>query len=247
MSTPPDPAVLYPDVAARGSLAAALRAEAEACLGAVPVTSPDSEPLLHATVVSTLPHREPLRISAWTHERRWSIRGEEPFQGMALIDGRTDALAEIAGAARAWHDGAPLDDIRRAAPFVHLTGRFEVPDHDPARLTESEWRSMRREADELERDAWQEAYRTLVEAAYAEPALRALYPFTSHWVLRFSTTTRPDLTIAGPCLTANGDGTYGVGRGFISQDLGRFATAHEAVALAVRQLPSALGPVALGG
>ncbi|MFF8712133.1 DUF6193 family natural product biosynthesis protein [Streptomyces sp. NPDC015184] len=245
MPTPPDPAVLYPDVAACGSLAAALRAAS--CLGAVPVTSPDSEPLLHATVASTLPHREPLRISAWTHERRWSIRGEEPFQGMALIDGRTEALAEIAAAARAWHDGAPLDDIRRAAPFVHLTGRFEVPDHDPARLTESEWRSMRQEADELERGAWQEGYRTLVEAAYAEPALRALYPFTSHWVLRFSTTTRPSLTIAGPCLTANGDGTYGVGRGFISQDLGRFATAHEAVALAVRQLPSALGPVVLGG
>jgi hypothetical protein len=66
--TPPDPAVLYPDVAARGSLAAALQAK----------------------------------------------------------------------------------DIRRAAPFVHLTGRFEVPDHDPTRLTESEWQSMRQEAAELE-------------------------------------------------------------------------------------------------
>ena len=39
---------------------------------------------------------------------------------------------------------------------------------------------------------------------------------------------------------------YGVGRGFITPDLGRFATAHEAVQLAVRQLPSGLGPVALG-
>ncbi|MGW1350838.1 DUF6193 family natural product biosynthesis protein [Streptomyces sp. NPDC002409] len=245
MPTPPDPAVLYPDVAACGSLAAALRTES--CLGAVPVTSPDSHPLLHATVASTLPHRAPLQISAWAHERRWSIRGEEPFQGMALIDGRADDLAQVAGAARAWHDGASLEDIHRAAPFVHPTGRFEVLDHDPARLTESEWRSMRQEADEMERDAWQEGYRTLVEAAYAEPALRALYPFTSHWVLRFSSTTRPHLTIVGPCLTANGDGTYGVGRGFITQDLGRFTTPHEAVALAVSRLPSALGPVALGG
>ncbi|MER6141876.1 hypothetical protein ABT174_17755 [Streptomyces sparsogenes] len=57
---------------------------------------------------------------------------------MALIDGRTDDLAEVARAARAWHDGASLDDICRAAPFVHLTGRLEVPDGDPARLTESE-------------------------------------------------------------------------------------------------------------
>ncbi|WP_454384927.1 DUF6193 family natural product biosynthesis protein [Streptomyces sp. JNUCC 63] len=246
MPTSPDPAVLYPDVAACGSLATALRAEAEACLGAVPVTSPGSAPLLHATVASTLPHRGPLHISAWLHERRWSIRGEEPFQRMALIDGRTDDLAEVARAVRAWHDGASLGDIRRAAPFVHLTGRFEVPDHDPARLTESEWQSMRQEAGELEY-AWQETYQDLIEAAHAEPALRALYPFTSHWALRFSTTTRPRLTIVGPCLTANSDGTYGVGKGIIGEDLSRFATAHEAVALAVRRLPSGLDPIAFGG
>ncbi|MEU5607619.1 DUF6193 family natural product biosynthesis protein [Streptomyces sparsogenes] len=247
MSTSPDPDVLYPDVAACGSLATALRAETEGCLGSVPVTSPDSAPLLHAAVESTVPYREPLQISAWLHERRWSIRGEEPFQRMALIDGRTDDLAEVARAARAWYDGASLDDIRRAAPFVHLTGRFEVSDGDPARLTESEWQSMRKEAGRELEYAWQGTYQTMIEAAHTEPALRALYPFTSHWVLRFSTATRPRLAVVGPCLTANSDNTYGVGRGIIGQDLGRFATVHEAVALAVRQLPSGLGPVVFGG
>ncbi|MDQ1014689.1 DUF6193 family natural product biosynthesis protein [Streptomyces afghaniensis] len=246
MSAPPDPAVLYPDAAACGSLAAALRAVAGGRLGAVPVTSSDSAPLLHASVASALPHREPLRISAWSHERRWSIRGADRFQDLPLVDGRTDDLAEVARAARAWHDGAALEDVRRAAPFVHLTGRFEVPDQDPARLTESEWQGMLREASELEYD-WQEAYQALVEAAYAEPALRALYPFTSHWALRFSTTTRPGLTTVGPCLSAGGDGRYGVGRGFITADLGLFTTAREAVALAVRRLPTGLGPTALGG
>lgn len=58
-----------------------------------------------------LPHREPLQISAWSHERRWSIRGTEPFQSPSLIDGRTDDLAEVARAARAWHDGEALNDI----------------------------------------------------------------------------------------------------------------------------------------
>ncbi|MDX3225272.1 DUF6193 family natural product biosynthesis protein [Streptomyces sp. ME19-01-6] len=116
---------------------------------------------------------------------------------MPLIDGRTDDLAEVARAARAWHDGAALNDIRRAAPFVHLTGRFEVPDLDPARLTESEWQSMRQEAGELEY-VWQETYQALIEAAQAEPTLRALYSFASYWALRFSTTTRPRLTVVGP-------------------------------------------------
>ncbi|MEV5122086.1 DUF6193 family natural product biosynthesis protein [Streptomyces decoyicus] len=89
---------------------------------------------------------------------------------------------------------------------------------------------MRQEAGELEY-AWQGTYQALIEAAHAEPALRALYPFTSHWALRFSTTTRPRLTIVGPCLTVGSDGMYGVGRGFITPDLGRFSTAHEAVEL----------------
>ncbi|GAA4934813.1 DUF6193 family natural product biosynthesis protein [Streptomyces coeruleoprunus] len=246
MPSTPDLTVLYPDVAACGSLAAALRAAAAGRLRDVPVTSPASAPLLHATVASTLAHREPLRISARRYERRWSVDGTEPIQRLSLIDGTTDDLAEVARAARAWHDGAALDDIRRAAPFVHLTGRFEVPDHDPARLTESEWQGLRREASELEY-AWQGTYQALIEAAHAEPALRALYPFTSHWALRFSTTTRPQLTVVGPCLTAGSDGMYGVGMGFITPDLGLFATAQEAVAMAVRHLPPDLGPTAVGG
>lgn len=245
VSTPPDPAVLYPDVAARGSLAAALRAAADGRLDAALAASPDSGPLLHESVASTLPHREPLRISASTHERRWSIHGGEPFQGSCLIDGDTDDLAQVARAAQAWHDGETLDDIRRAAPFVHLTGHFEVPDLDPVRLVESQWQGMLREARELEY-SWQAQYQALVEAAYAEPALRALYPFTSHWTLRFSSTTRPSLTLGSPCLSAGGDGTYGVGTGFITPDLGVFTTAPEAAALAVRHLPTDFGPVTLG-
>lgn len=244
VSTPHDPAALYPDVAAHGSLAAALRAAADGHLEAVPAASPDSL-LLYGSVASTLPHREPLRIDASTRERCWSIRGGEPFQGMCLVDGDTDDLAQVARAARAWQDGESLDDIRRAAPFAHLTGRFEVPDLDPVRLVESEWQGMLREARELEY-AWQAQYQALVEAAYAEPALRALYPFTSHWTLRFSSTTRPSLTLGSPCLSAGGDGTYGVGTGFITPNLGVFPTAPEAAARAVRHLPTDFGPVTLG-
>ncbi|MFF7048208.1 DUF6193 family natural product biosynthesis protein, partial [Streptomyces griseorubiginosus] len=53
---------------------------------------------------------------------------------------------------------------------------------------------MRVEASGLDY-VWQETYQALIEAAHAEPALRALYPFTSHCALRFSTTTRPRLTV----------------------------------------------------
>ncbi|MDX3238509.1 DUF6193 family natural product biosynthesis protein [Streptomyces sp. ME03-5709C] len=243
MPTPPDPASLYPDVAACGSLGAALRSAADGILDAVPVLSTD---LQHAVVPSLLPHREPFRISAWSYERRWSISGTEPFQGLTLVEGRTEDLADIAGAARAWHDGAALPDIRRAAPFVHLTGRLEVPGNDPALLTRSEWLSLRQEAAELESD-WGGAHQALIEAAYAEPALRSLYPFTSHWALRFSATTRPRLTVVGPHLAVTRDGAYAVGTAMTNQDLGVFTAAKGAVASAVRHLPPGLAPVTLGG
>ncbi|MFD0339867.1 DUF6193 family natural product biosynthesis protein [Streptomyces sp. NPDC127117] len=244
VTTHPHPAVLYPDVAARGSLAAALQAVAEECGFAVSVTSPDSSPLSHAAAESGLPYRKALIVSSWVAERRWSVRGEEPFEGSAVIRGDTDDLAQVAGAARAWQDGVALGDIRQAAPFVRLTGRFEVPEPDPVRLTESEWQRMRTEAGEQDRPA----YQALIEAAYAEPVLRRLYPFTSHWTLRFSTTTRPNLTLIGPCLLADRvEQGYTVSKGFTGTGLpAEAATAQEAVAAAVRHLPEDPGPVTFG-
>ncbi|MFF3676154.1 DUF6193 family natural product biosynthesis protein [Streptomyces sp. NPDC002120] len=241
----PDPAALYPDVEAHGSLGAALRAVAQGRLASVPLTSPEADPLLAASVDCTLPYREPLRVSAYHHERLWSIRGVASFDEMALVEGTTDDLAQVAEAARAWHDGVALSDICQAAPFVRQTGRFDVPDLDPALLTESEWRHLRTEANELEYP-WQPAYQALIETAYAEPALRRLYPFTSHWALRFSTTTRPRLSVVGPLLEARGVGEYVLAFSIADQDGARYATAAEAVAAAVPQLPPGLGPVTLG-
>lgn len=239
----PDPAVLYPDVAARGSLGAALQAVAEEGGFSVPVTASTSDPLRSAVVHSTLPHRRPLCISSSATERQWSIRGEGSIAYAPLVQGDTGDLAQVARAARAWLDGTSLSDMRRAAPFVHLTGRFEVPDHDPVRLTESQWQGLRTEASA----GGSPGFHALVEAACAEPALRSLYPFTSHWALRFSTTTGPFTTIVGPCLIADDIDHYTVSMAFTGRDpLAETTTAREAVAVAVRHLPSGLGPVTSG-
>jgi hypothetical protein len=188
--TYPDPAVLFPEVAAAGSLAAALQAVAvEQGLSVhVPVT--ESSSLYGVLVPTAVSHREDLQVSASHVERRWFVRGCERDQGLALIEGDTLDLAQVARAMQAWHDGAPLADISKVAPFVKLTGRFEVPDRDPSQLVESEWQHLRKEAVEVN---WPE-YHALIEAAYAEATLRHLYPFTSHWSLRFSTRTRPSLS-----------------------------------------------------
>ncbi|MGN9779418.1 hypothetical protein ACTMS0_27225 [Micromonospora sp. H33] len=149
MPTYHDPAVLYPEVAAQGSLAAALRAVAVEQGLSVPVPVTESSSMYRALVPTTVPHREELEVSASYVERRWSIRGCERDQGLTLIQGDTLDLAQVARAAQAWHDGATLTGIPQAASFVELTGRFEVPDRDPARLVESEWRHLRKEAAEV--------------------------------------------------------------------------------------------------
>ncbi|KAB1153338.1 hypothetical protein F6X68_14500 [Micromonospora sp. AMSO12t] len=243
MPTYPDPAVLYPEVAAEGSLAAALRAIAVEQGLSVPVPVTESSSLYGTLVPTTVPHREELKVSASYVERRWFITGCERDQGLALIQGDTLDLAQVARAAQAWHDGTPLTDIPQAASFVELTGRFEVPDRDPTRLVESEWRHLLKEAAEV---SWPE-YHALIEAAYAEPRLRQLYPFTSHWSLRFSTKTRPNLSgDVLVCLHPRRDKDYSVTLGYMGQDLGETATAEEAVSLAARNLPADLGSATYG-
>lgn len=240
-----DPAELFPDIAERGGLAAALRAEAEQAGSSLPVTaSPgDPDPMTGAAVASRLPHRAPLRVTASKWGREWWIRGTDTAQGMPLVEGCVREFEQLVRAARAWHEGAPLSGIRRAAPFVRLTDRFEVPDGDPVLLAESEWRGLRNEA----RTVAVPGYRPLVEAAYAHPALRALYPFRMGWALCFSTTTRPGLNPTGSRLSSYDGDDYTVSAELTGGGvLAVTATAREAVAAAVRHLPSGLGPVTSG-
>jgi hypothetical protein len=242
--THPDPVVLYPEVVAEGSLAAALRIVAVEQGLSIPTPVVGADPFYRALVPTTVPHREELVLSAWHVERRWSVRGCERDQGLALIDGDTLDLIEVARAAQAWHDGVALVDIPQLAPFVSLTGRFEVADRDPAQLVESEWQHLRKQAAEKD---WPE-YHQLIEAAYAVPQLRHLYPYTSHWSLRFSTTTRPSLSHDVPVCIHPGRGRgYLVTMGYMGPTLIETPGAEEAVAVAVRHLSADLDPVTYGG
>lgn len=239
----PDPAELYPEVATAGSLAAALRLVAAAQGLSFPVREAQGDPMRAALVPTTLAHRRELEVGASHVERRWFVRARERDQDLSLLGGDTEDLSGIVRAAHAWHDGAPLDEIAEVAPFLRLTGRFEVPDGDPVLLAESEWWYLRAHAAE----EGTPEYRALIEAAYAEPVLRRLYPFTSHWALRFSTTTRPALSHeVAVCLFAGREHDYSARMNYLGPVVGRAATAQELVALAVRHVPAGLGPVRSG-
>jgi hypothetical protein len=77
--------------------------------------------------------------------------------------------------------------------------------------------------------------------------LRQLYPFTSHWSLRFSTSTRPGLTHdVTVCVDASHGKGYVVKARWIGRILSETTTEDEAVSLAVRHVPADLGPVTSG-
>jgi len=233
----PDTASLFPEVAAEGSLAAALCRAAHAKGYPLDVVGPDHDPLLHASLPTATTGREPLRVSAWRLEPRWSIsgygRGAGTGEAKWLISGNTQDLTEIAVAAHGWQSGLSLTEIARMATFVELTGHFEVPNDDPMHAIASQWSYLRSDA---HRAAWPEQH-ALIEAAYARTEMRSRYAFTSHWSLRFPASNdqspSPDLV----CLEAS-PGGYTVRARWNGPIIGQTATADEAVALAMHHLPA---------
>ncbi len=238
MRTEPDPAHLFPEVVAEGSLAAALRKAAHGKGYVLDIVGPDQDPLRHASVPSPATGREPLGVSAWRFEPRWSIsgfgRGAGSGEPKWLISGSTQDLTEIAIAAHGWQNGLSLSEIARIAPFVELTGYLEVPDDDPVHAIASQWSYLR--ADAL-RAAWPEQHE-LIEAAYARPEMRSRHAYTSHWSLRFPTsgdqTSSPDLV----CLEASPGGKYTVRARWNGPIIGQTAMAEEAVSVAINHLPA---------
>ena len=237
MPVEPDPANLFPDVAALGSLAAALRAVGEARGYALDVVQNENDRLRAASVPTSRTGREPLAVDGWQLERRWSITGFGCGGGAEsrwLISGATQDLGRIAVAAHGWQSGLSLAEIEELAPFVELTGHIEVPDDSPVHVIASEWAYLRKDA---ERSGWME-HQTLIEAAYARREMRQLYAFTSHWSLRLAAApakSRPDDLI---CLEASRGGRFTVRTRWNGPVIGRTATAEEAVSLAVAHLPA---------
>ncbi|MEV0352211.1 DUF6193 family natural product biosynthesis protein [Nonomuraea sp. NPDC050680] len=234
MSREPEPAVLYPDVAAHGSLAAALQAAAAGQGMTLPLNVTPSDLLRHATITSVVPHRHSSYVSAWHHERAWTIWGSS--NDRLMICGSTKDLSELPEVIRNWAEGASLDEIDQAAPFDLRTGRFEVPDNNLAEVIASEWQYTLKDA----RDADWPEYQALIEAAYAEPKLRRFYPFTSHWTLGFSTTPYPFSPEFVGVSSPRGSGPYTINNRANGHALTQVATPAEAIAIAVARIPADL-------
>ncbi|MEU7011870.1 DUF6193 family natural product biosynthesis protein [Streptomyces sp. NPDC046332] len=86
----------------------------------------------------------------------------------------------------------------------------------------------------------------LLEAAYAEPRLRQLFPWTGMGELHFSRCTEQRWTWDIPYIQLAGDGTYWVSGPLRSETVGPAATAQDAIAMVVQHLPAGCGPAFVG-
>ncbi|MFI5630612.1 DUF6193 family natural product biosynthesis protein [Streptomyces sp. NPDC051664] len=232
---------LYPDLAAAGSLAAALE-QLAADLGFDLTTVPgDWGALVSAGITSSVPGRKPLSVHIGAESRWFGVSGWS--QGVELITGATPDLADVVRAGVAWGKGRSLRELRADLPFLHSSERAEAHERGPNAVVEVQWRRMRAQA--VEAPDFPE-FGELVEAAHAEPRLRQLYVYSSHWTLGFSSCTghpfRDEVAIAP---SSNGS-LYRVMMHPHSSALGEAATAQEAVALAMSHLPTDLGPAVAG-
>lgn len=234
MREEPDPAVLYPEVAAQGSLAAALQAAAADQGFSLTMVVTQSDPLRHATIASVLPHREALFVAAWHFERKWWVSGAA--NNGLLINGTTPHLHQLPKVVLGWAAGTGLDEIAQVVDFDVLTGRFEVPDGNPADVIAAEWQYLLKDAQESD---WPE-YQVLIEAAYAEPRLRELYPYTSHYALSFSATPYPFTPSFATLVAPRGGGDYTVREWWNGPTLTQVGTPAEAIAVAIDRLPEVL-------
>jgi hypothetical protein len=123
----------------------------------------------------------------------------------------------------------------------------------PAGVVEARWQSIRL--------GWQWRYAVhqirspgcaypgivpLLEAAAAQPRLRRLYPFTSHFALLFSSSTSYPWTLQAGWIEPLDNGRFKVGRSSPSAVIGEFRTAEEAVAVVLELLPTDFEPVIVG-
>ncbi|MGW2184352.1 DUF6193 family natural product biosynthesis protein [Streptomyces sp. NPDC001719] len=86
----------------------------------------------------------------------------------------------------------------------------------------------------------------LLEAAYAEPRLRQLFPWTGMGELHFSRCTEHRWTWDIPYIQPAAEGTYWVSGPLRTETVGPAGTAQEAIAMVVELLPPGCGPAYIG-
>ncbi|MFG1795845.1 DUF6193 family natural product biosynthesis protein [Nocardia sp. NPDC049149] len=223
-------AQLYPEVAVAGSLQAAMQAELDHA-GYSLTASLTSSPGWWDCATRVGDNRRHVTTVAGSEQRWFTMEFWE--RGVCMAHGKTADLAGSAGAIGLWQTGSRLRELQAAWSFVRFGELAEAYERgDPV---ETQWNLHRQtRAPHIDH--------ALIEAAYAQPRLRMLFPYTSHESLHLSRCTRFPFTRDIPGITPLADGTYRVTWPKRRSHLGHANTPSEAVDLVVRHLPDGCRP-----
>ncbi|MDX3749577.1 DUF6193 family natural product biosynthesis protein [Streptomyces sp. AK08-02] len=116
-------------------------------------------------------------------------------------------------------------------------------------LVEAAWRQILMTAEDPTRlvgSQFVEPYAEMVRAAYAEPQLRQLFPWTGMWELHFSRCTQVRHTWDIPYVAPAKDGRFLVSGPSRAESVGHADTVEAAIAMVVERLPPDCGPAFVG-
>lgn len=229
---------LYPELGQDGTLQIALQGAVQQAGHRIDVL-PERAPGWRRTGARAEGRARTTDVHLGVQERCFVMSFRE--RGVTMAKGDTTRLDEAATAIGVWQAGADLKDLRSACPFVHYGPLAEA--HERGTAVETMWTIYRQTtATHVDHD--------LIEAAYAEPQLRALFPFHSHRSLNFSRCTGFPYTHDVPVITPV-DGKYRVTWWKTRSphgpaDIGETENPHDAVALVLVHLPAGCGPAVAG-
>jgi hypothetical protein len=158
------------------------------------------------------------------------------------VSGSTQDFRAVVHAAVAWRNGLVLHEIQAAALFVKISEVAFAHERGPADAVDLQWRQLQQRAEAED----PEQLLPLVRAAAAEPRLRQLFPFTSHWALLFTTCTGFPYSHDVPMVAPLENNRYQVIAADRTTHIGEADTAEEAIALVAGALPSDIGPATAG-
>ncbi|WP_433178774.1 DUF6193 family natural product biosynthesis protein [Actinoallomurus sp. CA-150999] len=229
---------LYPEIGLAGSLQAAMQTALDHAgyeLTAVLTSAPGWWDC--ATRVGDA-HRH-VSVNAGS-QQRWFLM-EFWDRGVMMAKAKTGDLSAAAEAIGLWQAGSRLRELKAACLFVEYGPLAEA--HERGDAVEAKWAIYRNtSAPHVDHD--------LIEAAYAQPRLRALFPFHSHRSLHFSRCTGFPYTHDIPVIGPRPDGTYRVVwwqvRSPHGPAIGEVDNPHDAIALVIAHLPADCGSAVAG-
>lgn len=231
----------YPDVIKAGGLAAAIEERAAKSDTPITVTQNPKPNSGSVAIVSSAPGRSSLEVFTRTESRAFQVIGRSG--GVEIVTGVTEELQEVMAVGAAWGAGTAVPRMREAFPFLQFVPVAEAHERGPAAAVTAQWEMLLAEASATPQFP---EFAAVLEAAYVEPRLRSLFPFTSHWTVAFSSRTGGPYRCEVAIAPQYGGGPYVVLRYPNTGVHGQTGTAAQAVALALAHLPDSVGPATAG-